>query len=101
MTVLYPTGYGSHVVPMQELHDHHIQHGMDPHFAERLFPWIEHKGGHVGIGGAWRATPSSVSAASRAGHSFHQTQRFSDNRTGRRSRTCRPGRRTGGRTWRR
>lgn len=78
MTTQFPTGYGYSLVSLDHLHDHHVQHGMDPRFADRLFPWLENGDGQVGIGAAWRRTPSSCSAASRAGHSFHQTQHFAD-----------------------
>lgn len=73
----YPTGYGSANVSMSEL-KRQYSGDMEPEFARRLFAWIASKDGAVGIGSGWRPNPSNVSAASRAGKSFHQTQTFGD-----------------------
>ncbi len=77
MSVLYPIGYDTERVTLAELRKRH-ERRMEPEYARRLFAWIESKGGVIGIGGGWRTTPHPVSAASRAGRSFHQTQRFRD-----------------------
>lgn len=74
----YPTGYGQSLVSLDRLHAIHAQHGIEPEYARRLFAWLRSRNGQIGIGGSWRPNPSSISPASRAGHSFHQTQRFND-----------------------
>lgn len=73
----YPVGYGTARVSFTEL-KRRYSGGMEPEYARRLFAWIASKGGAVGIGSGSRPNPSNVSAASRAGQSFHQTQTFSD-----------------------
>lgn len=73
---LYPVGYGTDLVEMDELRRRH-EPRMHPEYARRLFAWIESRGGVMGIGGGWRPTPSDTSQASRDGKSFHQTQRWS------------------------
>jgi hypothetical protein len=78
MSTRFPVGYGTHTLTLQQMHDHYIQHNAEPEYWERLFGWLAHTNGHVGIGAAWRGTPNSVSAASRAGHSFHQSQKMAD-----------------------
>lgn len=69
----YPVGYGDEMVSLDELVRRHGP-SMHPAYARRLWLWIEATG--IGIGGGWRPTPSNTSAASQAGKSFHQSQRF-------------------------
>lgn len=71
----YPYGYGTGTKTMAELRERY-EPKSHPEFARRLFAWLESMGGQIGIGSGWRVTPSNVSAASRAGRSFHQDQRF-------------------------
>ena len=75
MATTYPIGYGRQTVTMDELRRRY-EGKMHPEFARRLFAWLESRGGDIGIGSAWRVTPHRCSAASRAGHSFHQNQRY-------------------------
>lgn len=75
MSTLYPAGYGSEMVTLDEL-DRRFGTKMHPEYRRRLFAWIESQRGRVGIGSSWRPTPDPVSPASQAGHSFHQDQRF-------------------------
>lgn len=77
MIMRYPSAYGRAMVSMTEL-KRRYSGDMEPEFARRLFAWIASKEGAVGIGSGWRPTPSNISAASRAGRSFHQTQTFAD-----------------------
>lgn len=73
MGTVYPVGYGRELVDVDELRRRH-EPRMHPAYARRLFAWLESRGGEVGIGGGWRATPSDTSQASKDGHSFHQSQ---------------------------
>lgn len=75
MATTYPLGYGTTLVTMDALRARHAPKA-HPEFARRLFAWIESKEGLIGIGSGWRANPSDTSAASKAGKSFHQDQRF-------------------------
>ena len=75
MSTRYPFGYGRGTKTMDELHDRYSGHA-HPEFWRRLAAFLESRNGEMGIGSLYRVTPSNVSAASRAGHSFHQSQRF-------------------------
>jgi hypothetical protein len=71
---LYPDGYGTEMVTIEKMI---AKHGpkMHPEFKRRFFAYIEYKGGLLGVGGGWRSI-SQISAASAAGKSFHQDQKF-------------------------
>jgi len=73
MTALYPSGYGTDRLTMDQLKSRH-QSKMHPEYARRLFNWIAAQRGLIGIGSSWRATPHPVSRASMNGESFHQDQ---------------------------
>jgi hypothetical protein len=73
--MLYPHGYRSEYVTMARLIELHRPR-LHPEMARRFFPWLASMGGVVGIGSGWRSNPHPVSAASMAGKSFHQDQRF-------------------------
>lgn len=78
----YPTRYGTRQVTINELFaEHHIDK-MHPVFAARLRAWLEAQGGHVGIGGSWRAdgTQPDDPGFAPEGRSFHQHQRFASGR---------------------
>lgn len=77
MVTLFPSGYGTARVTLQEMQNRHL-YRMEPEYARRLFAWLDSQGGKFGIGGGWRPNPSDISAASREGKSFHQTQLFMD-----------------------
>lgn len=51
-----------------------------PEYVRRLIPWLNSKGGHIGVGGHWRATGSQPDKSGFApeGKSFHQDQRYAD-----------------------
>jgi len=55
---------------------------MLPEYARRLFSFLEYKGGVLGIGSAWRSFNANTSPATRAGHSFHQSQKFANGEVG-------------------
>lgn len=78
----YPSGYGTDLVPLDELRRIHTASGdgfgMEPTYEGRLFAWIESQGGLIGIGDGWRPYGDDVSDASSSNKSFHQTQRFWD-----------------------
>ncbi len=77
MTVLYPDGYGTRMVTIDQMRARH-QAKMHPEFARRFFSYIIHKEGKLGVGGGWRdggAQPSGPTFAPE-GKSFHQYQRF-------------------------
>lgn len=75
MTAKYPVGYGTTTMSMEVLRAR-FEGPMHPEYARRLFAWIEHMDGAVGIGSAWRKNPDPISYASRMGWSFHQDQKF-------------------------
>lgn len=80
MTTLYPTRWGTRLVDLDTLlAEHHITR-MEPEYAARLTAWLIANGGHIGIGGSWRAEGSQPAKPGFApeGKSFHQTQMFDD-----------------------
>lgn len=76
MTV-YPLGYGSTVVTLDALRARH-EPNMHPEFARRLFAWLEHRGGSLGIGGGYRppGTQPVRPGFAPEGRSFHGDQLF-------------------------
>lgn len=75
--IYIPVGYGRRLMGLDAALERYGV-GMEPEYKRRLHNYLSSKGGQQGIGSAWRRTPHPVSAASRAGHSFHQTQVFND-----------------------
>lgn len=78
MTTLYPWGYSKRLVDEQELFRLARIDQMDPGYARRLRAWIVSRGGHIGIGGAFRTIQPDQPGFAPAGQSFHQLQKFSD-----------------------
>jgi hypothetical protein len=76
---LYPIGYGSQLVTMEELRAKH-EPNMHPEFARRLFAWIKSRNGEIGIGGGFRTTQPNKPGFAPDGRSFHQLQEFSGGR---------------------
>lgn len=77
MAILYPVGYGTKEVTLEELIRMHIA-GMEPEFARRLFNWIESKQGLIGIGSGIRYTQPVGDGFAPQGKSFHLRQKFAD-----------------------
>jgi hypothetical protein len=71
---MYPDGYGTSMITLDEMK---AKHGpkMHPEFERRFFAYIAAHNGRLGVGGGWRHR-SDISAASAAGKSFHQDQRY-------------------------
>jgi len=80
MTTLYPIGYSTTMVDLDELFRRHYPDKMHPEFARRLRKWIEAQGGRIGIGGSWRATQPAKPGFAPDGQSFHQSQTFASGR---------------------
>lgn len=76
--MLFPTGYGTTMVDIDELFRRHHQDKMHPEFVRRLRAWLISKEGRVGIGGSWRAAQPAKPGFAPEGRSFHQSQRFAD-----------------------
>ena len=74
---LYPSGYGTAMVPLDKMMASIITHG-HPEYVRRLRAWLIDQGGEVGIGSAWRETGAQPDKPGFApeGQSFHQDQRF-------------------------
>lgn len=79
----YPHGYSYTLVTLDELRRRHAAR-MHPEFARRLFAWLEHRAGWLGIGGGYRATGTQPEKPGFApeGKSFHQDQQFATGVTG-------------------
>jgi hypothetical protein len=71
----FPDGYETRMLTLDELRAKHAPR-MHPEFERRLFAWIEHKAGAVGIGGGFRTTQPDRPGFAPDGRSFHQLQRF-------------------------
>jgi peptidoglycan hydrolase-like protein with peptidoglycan-binding domain len=77
---MYPTGYGSMMVDIDELFRRHHVNKMHPEFARRLRAWLQSQNGRIGIGGSWRSTQPAKPGFAPEGKSFHQSQTFSSGR---------------------
>jgi hypothetical protein len=75
-SVMYPTGYGTTMVNIDELFRRHHLSKMHPEYARRLRAWLISKGGSIGIGGSWRATQPVKPGFAPPGKSFHESQQF-------------------------
>jgi len=82
MATLYPWGYQRSLVEMPRLQELARKDLMEPEYAERLFPWLESRGGEIGIGGAFRITQPDKPGFAPDGRSFHQKQVFDDDGEG-------------------
>ena len=80
MTILYPHGYSSTMLPLDDLFRRHHETKMHPEFARRLRAWLISKEGRIGIGGSWRSTQPNKPGFAPDGRSFHQSQTFSTGR---------------------
>lgn len=80
MSAMYPTGYGSLMVDIDELFRRHHVDKMHPEFAKRLRAWLIAQNGRIGIGGSWRAVQPPKPGFAPEGKSFHQSQEFSSGR---------------------
>lgn len=78
--MLFPTGYGSTMVDIDELFRRHYLDKMHPEFARRLRAWLINQGGRIGIGGSWRAAQPAKPGFAPEGRSFHQSQTFAGGR---------------------
>jgi peptidoglycan hydrolase-like protein with peptidoglycan-binding domain len=78
--MLFPSGYGTSMVTVDELFRKHHVLKMHPEYAKRLRVWLEAQGGRVGIGGSWRASQPAKPGFAPEGKSFHQSQTFAGGR---------------------
>ena len=76
--IVYPHGYGTTLVTIDELFRRNHVEKMHPEYARRLRRWLIDQRGHIGIGGSWRDTGAQPDKPGFApeGKSFHQYQRF-------------------------
>jgi hypothetical protein len=72
---LYPDGYGTRLVTLEQLRAIH-EPKQHPEFARRFFAYIVSEGGRLGVGGGWRSTQPNRPGFAPDGESFHQDQRF-------------------------
>jgi len=78
--MLFPSGYGTSMVGLDELFRKHHVLKMHPEYARRLRVWLEAQGGRIGIGGSWRASQPAKPGFAPEGKSFHQSQTFAGGR---------------------
>lgn len=76
--ILYPAGYGKTLMTLADLKVWAKFNQMDPVYALCLEPWLVSRGGHIGIGGAFRITQPTKPGFAPDGRSFHQLQQFAD-----------------------
>jgi hypothetical protein len=74
--MLFPSGYGTSMVDIDELFRRHHQGKMHPEYARRLRAWLIAQEGRIGIGGSWRATQPVKPGFAPPGKSFHESQQF-------------------------
>ena len=80
MSILYPSGYGTTMLPIDDLFKRHHLDKMHPEYARRLRAWLVSHNGKMGIGGSWRATQPAKPGFAPEGKSFHQSQTFASGR---------------------
>ena len=78
--MLFPSGYGTSMVTIDELFKRHHESKMHPEYARRLRAWLIAQDGRIGIGGSWRASQPAKPGFAPEGKSFHQSQTFSSGR---------------------
>lgn len=78
--MLFPSGYGTTMVSLDELFRRHHPDKIHPEYARRLRAWLLDRGGRIGIGGSWRATQPAKPGFAPEGRSFHQSQVFAGGR---------------------
>jgi hypothetical protein len=78
--MLFPSGYGTSMVTVDELFKKHHEGKMHPEYARRLRAWLIANEGRIGIGGSWRASQPAKPGFAPEGKSFHQSQQFSSGR---------------------
>lgn len=78
--MLFPSGYGTSMVDIDELFMRHHVGKMHPEYARRLRAWLIAQGGRVGIGGSWRDIQPAKPGFAPEGKSFHQSQQFASGR---------------------
>lgn len=78
--MLFPSGYGTSMVDIDELFKKHHVGKMHPVFSSRLRAWLIAQNGRVGIGGSWRAVQPAKPGFAPEGKSFHQSQEFAGGR---------------------
>jgi len=78
--MLFPSGYGTSMVTIDELFKKHHEGKMHPEYARRLRAWLIAQDGRVGIGGSWRASQPPKPGFAPEGKSFHQSQQFASGR---------------------
>lgn len=74
--MLFPSGYSTTMVDIDELFRRHHQSKMHPEYARRLRAWLIAQEGRIGIGGSWRATQPVKPGFAPPGKSFHESQQF-------------------------
>jgi peptidoglycan hydrolase-like protein with peptidoglycan-binding domain len=80
MSILYPSGYSTTMVNIDELFRRHHPDKIHPEYARRLRAWLISQNGKIGIGGSWRAIQPAKPGFAPEGRSFHQTQTFAGGR---------------------
>jgi peptidoglycan hydrolase-like protein with peptidoglycan-binding domain len=78
--MLFPSGYSTSMVTVDELFKRHHLAKMHPEYARRLRAWLIANEGRIGIGGSWRAVQPVKPGFAPEGKSFHQSQQFSSGR---------------------
>lgn len=78
--MLFPSGYGTSMVDIDELFKRHHVGKMHPEFARRLREWLIAQEGRIGIGGSWRDIQPAKPGFAPEGKSFHQSQKFDSGR---------------------
>jgi hypothetical protein len=74
--MLFPSGYGTTMVDIDELFKRHHQAKMHPEYTRRLRAWLISHEGRIGIGGSWRAVQPVKPGFAPPGKSFHESQQF-------------------------